>query len=336
MKVGVAIKETWAFFNEVYDEINQHHQVSQFQTHKIESPFFQERINRAIFRRDMQTFLKSNDVAFFEWSSDLLASATRFPKTCGIITRLHRYEMYQWVEKIHWEKVDKIILVSQAKQREFNRRFPLFADRTVVIPESISLGKFSPAEKPFTKDIGILCHLTPRKRVYELILAFTQSGLEWEGYRLHIGGGKHPRFGDYYEAMQRLVERLGLQEKVIFYGNVEDPAAWYRNIDIFISNSYSEGLQVSPMEAIASGCYCLSHEWDGADELLGPEALYTTDNELAEHIRAYANMEEKERKIARYKQRERVTQNFNSTKIKVQIRELVEQVGEKYKQGIPT
>jgi hypothetical protein len=38
------------------------------------------------------------------------------------------------------------------------------------------------------------------------------------------------------------------------------------------------------MEAVASGCYCLSHDWDGADELLPAENLYLTDSQLRQSV----------------------------------------------------
>ena len=55
-------------------------------------------------------------MVFFEWASVLLANATHLQKQSGIVTRLHRYEMYHSVEWVNWEAVDKIILVSQAKK----------------------------------------------------------------------------------------------------------------------------------------------------------------------------------------------------------------------------
>ena len=104
---------------------------------------------------------------------------------------------------------------------------------------------------------------------------------------MHIAGGMDQSFEDYYYALQSIVADLGIQEKVTFYGNVKETWDWYHKIDIFISNSYSEGLQVAPMEAMASGCYCLSHRWRGADELLPQEYLYFTDTELREKILQY-------------------------------------------------
>ncbi len=167
--------------------------------------------------------------------------------------------------------------------------------------------------------------------MYELILAFYQLLQQQDGFHLHIGGGAHELHGDYASALRSLVQRLQLQDKVTFYGPVQDAAAWHQRVDIFISNSYSEGLQVSPMEAIASGCYCLSHAWEGADELLPAEDLYLTDDELVEKILAYANCSPHQRQLKQAAQLQRVQERFDMDGVKVQVRQLVEEVGSSWK-----
>jgi glycosyltransferase involved in cell wall biosynthesis len=263
----------------------------------------------------------------------LLETASYLPKTCGVVTRLHRYEMYRWVDKINWNFVDRIILVSEAKKREFGGHFPDQAHKIVVIPEAISLERFESKPKTFVGDLGILCNLSPRKRVYELILAFYELSQQREDFHLHIGGSKHPGFPDYEDALHTLVDHLGLQNKVTFYGNVQEPQDWFRKIDIFISNSYSEGLQVSPMEAIASGCYCLSHHWDGAEELFPQANLFFTGQEMIRKILNYANLDHSARleKIAELQTI--VRQNYDINKTKIQIRNLVEEVAASYASG---
>jgi len=331
MRIGVAIEETWSFFQEIYTELTSHHQVSLFQRRQVHLPFFEGRVNRRLFQRDLRDFLRKNQVVFFEWASELLAAASRVPKSCGIVTRLHRYELYQWADLIHWEAVDRLILVSRAKQREFIQRFPQYAEKTVVIPEAISIDKFQPHNRSFNGDLGILCHLTPRKRVYELILAFYELLQQQDGFHLHIGGGEHELHGDYYAALRYLVQRLNLQDKVTFYGTVKDAAEWHQRIDIFISNSYSEGLQVSPMEAIASGCYCLAHAWDGADELLPADDIFLTNAELIQKILSYANSSPQERRLRQAAQLGIVRARFDMNVIKAQVRQLVEEVGAGWK-----
>lgn len=326
MRIGVAIEETWDFFNEIYEEIGEHHEIRLFQRREVGTPFFYERINRNLFRHDLQSLMQWSDVMFFEWASHLLAAATNMPKTCGIVTRLHRYEMYQWVDKINWDVVDKIILVSEAKRREFIDRFPDQALKTVVIAVGISLEKFSPSCRPYGGDIGILCHLTPRKRVYELILDFYEMLQVRSDLHLHIAGGKHQSYADYYKVLKDLVRSLYLEDKVTFYGHVSDPQNWYQKIDIFISNSYSEGLQVAPMEAMASGCFCLSHRWAGAEELLPEEYLYITGDELRDKVLWYSGLSEREKQDQSARMRQIACDKFDLNQTIVQIRETIEEV----------
>jgi glycosyltransferase involved in cell wall biosynthesis len=333
MKLGVAVPEedTWGFFHEIFADFQAYHQVSLFTERTINSPAFHTRINRRLYQRDWRVFLKSQDVVFFEWSSRYLAAATQFPKTCGIVTRLHRYEMYEWADQVNWDRVDKIILVSEAKRRDFHRRFPGHEAKTVVVPEATSFERFQVQTRPFNGDIGTLCHLRPRKRVYELILAFAELAKVRDDVHLHIAGGEVPRLGEYVEAIQILVQKLGLQGRITLYGKTADPENWYRHIDIFISNSYSEGLQLAPMEAIASGCYTLVHDWDGADELLPPEYLFLTDNDLNGRISHYCDLPDDERQKHRVRQLALVCQNFDINQIKRQIRQVVEEVGQAYR-----
>lgn len=325
MRLGVAIEETWDFFHEVYADFVAHHQTSLYKRPApVSLPVLNGRFNERRFRRDFDAFLDRQDVVFFEWASGLLAAATERSRSCGIVTRLHRYEMYQWAHRINWERVDRLILVSQAKLKEFAAAFPQHVQKAVVIPEAVSLERFRMSKKAFAGDIGILCHLKPRKRVYELILTFYDLLRQRPGLHLHIGGGRAAAFDEYAEALHQLVTRLGIGDRVTFYGHVEKPEEWYPRVDIFISNGYSEGLQVSPMEAMATGCYCLSHHWDGADELLPAEQLYFTDRELQERILTFLDADEAWRQQAREAMRARVAERFNVDVTKKQIRGLVE------------
>jgi glycosyltransferase involved in cell wall biosynthesis len=328
MRLGVFIEETWDFFHEVYADFGQHHSTTLYKRPEpVRLPVFTERVNRHRFRSDLSDFIRRQDVLFFEWASELLAVASQMPKTAGIVTRLHRYEMYEWAERINWDAVDRVILVSDAKLRTFTETFPSHAHKAVVIPEAVSVTRFQPGDrKPFGGDIGILCHLKPRKRVYDLVLTFAELLEEGHQFHLHIGGGLAPGSEDYYEALHGLVGRLGLQDKVTFYGHQSKPEQWYPLIDVFVSNSFSEGLQVSPMEAMASGCHCVSHRWAGAEELLPDSHLYDTNAQLKRLLVDHARLPDAERAALRTRMRNMVTERFNVDVTKAQIRGVVEDV----------
>lgn len=327
MRLGIAIQETWRFFNEIYQDLVEHYQTRLFTHQDWQLPIFKGRINHRLFQHNMQRFLQGNDVVFFEWASELLVAASHLPKRCGIVTRLHRYEMYRWSDKINWDAVDRIIVVSQAKEREFALKFPQHAAKLVTSRPSIALQQFTLKPKRFNGDIGLLCHLLPRKRVYDLILVFYELSQQLDGLHLHIGGGHDLTNQDYHDALHYLVRELHLEDKVTFYGQVNEPWHWYDQIDIFISNSYSEGLQVAPMEAMASGCYCLSHRWDGAEELLPQENLFFTNRELETKILQYCALPAMEKQKQRAQMRDHACAEFDIEVTKQQIRTVIDEVG---------
>ena len=335
MRIGIAIEETWDFLHEIYADLAEHHQVTLFKRRHLNLPVFHTRVNRWLFHYDLHQFMKKNDVVFFEWASDLLlAATTQMPKECGIVTRLHRYEMYKFVDRINWDFVDQIILVSHAKKEEFLAQVPAQASKVTVVNEAVDPQKYEFRPKPFSGDIGTLCHLTPRKRVYELILTFYELCQQHNGFRLHIGGGRHAANGDYYYALHDVVRKLNLTDKVIFYGQVDDAWNWYNNVDIFISNSYSEGLQVAPIEAMACGCYVLSHRWAGADELLPDENCYYSDSELKARILDYCALSEEQKQENIAALRQRVSAQLNIHDTKQVIRQILESLAQRESKSI--
>ena len=159
-----------------------------------------------------------------------------------------------------------------------------------------------------------------------MILAFYELAQLRDDLHLHIGGGEVNNLGEYQQALRILVENLNLGDKVIFHGHISNPQDWYHNIDVFISNSYSEGLQVSPIEAIASGCYCLSHFWDGADELLPRENLFFSERELVQLLQEYCDLPEAEKEQRKMALHERAVKHLNVDKTKIQIRQIIEEI----------
>ncbi|MEZ5317456.1 MAG: glycosyltransferase family 4 protein [Vicinamibacterales bacterium] len=314
LRIGIVNPEAWTFLHGLHDWLAARHQVAVFQPRGSRAAFFRERILRQRLRRDLRAFLRAHDVVFFEWASDLLALASSLPEAgrCAIVTRLHRYELYTWADRIHWDAVDRVIVVSQAKARAFAARFPDHAAKTTVVPVGTPLDRFVFRPRPFAGVIGTLCHISPRKRIYDLLLALAGPLAEHPSWRVRIGGAPMPEHGDYDEAVRRLVRRLGLESRVTFDGVVERAWEWYQGIDVFVSHSYSEGLQVAPAEAMASGCYALSHDWDGADELLPDDCRYVTDAELAGRLRAWAALTETAREAERRRLRALAVDRFDA------------------------
>lgn len=329
-KLGIFVGEDiWMFFEEIFADLATNYDTEIYKRKVYNTPILYGRLNRWSFREGIQSMLRRNDICFFEWASELLAAASHMPKQCAIITRLHSFELYEWAPQINWEAVDKIILVSRAMQKMFNDLYPDHSHKTTVIYNGRSLELFRPPDqRTFNFNLGMLCNISPIKRVYEVILMF--YNLRQQGYKAHLFIAGKPGKGDfrYTAAVYHLVEKLGLQNDVIFEGHVTDTPAWLQKIDILISNSFWEGQQVALLEGMASGCYCLSHFWAGAEEMLPPENLYITDVELQQKIIEYAEKPEVEKQHYQAQLRSIALEKFNIEKTKTQIIQVTKEIAE--------
>ena len=324
LRVGVVVgNETWRFFQQICTYLGRYTNLSVF-----DPPGGFERQNRSL-RRNLRTFLKGQDIVFFEWSGQLLALATELETNCKIVTRLHRYELFTWAKTICWQRVNAVIFVNAFLQEKFRRSYwRTHPRKMIVIPEGVSTVRFRPMGLGLTYRIGTLCWITPRKRIYELILCFSELREQHPKLRLSIAGARRAAFLDYYDALLALVDKLGLSSRVELVGQPQHVPAWYRTIDLFVSNSYSEGVHVSLLEAMSSARHCLSHAWQGVETVLPPDQIYLTDRELQEKILAFYAAPRHVRERARKRMRQEVCTNYDIRIVQQEILSLLTEVAQ--------
>jgi glycosyltransferase involved in cell wall biosynthesis len=120
------------------------------------------------------------------------------------------------------------------------------------------------------------------------------------------------------------VVELDLTRHVRFHGNVDDVATWLHDIDVFVSNSYWEGQQVALMEAMASGCYCLGHAWDGIEEMLPSDNIFLTGSGLRTKLTDYALLPEGRKREEQAQMRTIAEERFDEQRMVNQIVGIVE------------
>lgn len=284
MKVAI-FASNMNFFQEIYEEICRVHDVRLFEEPVVKIPIGRSRFHNILRKRRIKSLMAWADVSFFEWADHYLVEATQYEKRSKIITRLHRYELSTFAEAIDWSKVDSLILISSGMKSKVLKEYPQLEKKIVLIPNVVDIDKFKKVDRAKNKNVvlGTLGNIIPRKRIYDLILAF--SKLNDDKYLLRIGGKCTDN--EYCLIVNNLVQNLNLEGKVIFDGYVENLPEWYSGIDIFINNAYDEGYAVTIQEAIASGCYPLVHHWVGAAEYVPEENLFRTSKQLVEKIREY-------------------------------------------------
>ncbi len=313
MKIGIACDD-WRFFKNKCEALKNHYEVRTLSPSNTKISL--GRYQSLLYKRNLHRLMRWSDVIFFEFANKPLAIASQMKKVSKIVVRLHRYELFSWADKIDWKKIDKVILVSTAMQKRLVNQYPFMENRTAVIYNDIDTDKFIPINTKLKKSIGIAGEITPRKRVYELILAFDELQRNVPDIKLRICG---PTIYDetYNTITRELVAKLNLEDKVFFDGHfetVDKLVNWYNKVDILICNSSHESFHLTSHEAMACGCYALSHFWDGSDEFYDCDQIYKTDGELIRKIQAFYSIDEKSRQELSKKMRQEIIDRYDSKK----------------------
>jgi glycosyltransferase involved in cell wall biosynthesis len=327
MRVGLVVDGTDQFLRPIERELRERYPVQRFVTRFITAPIVGSSVNKLLLEAQFRSFLSYNHVVFFEWAGSLLVKATHLPKRCRIITRLHSIEVASAAHLVDWSQVDTVIVVSEQMRRRLLEVAETPPRRICVVHNGIDLDRFSLKEREFRHRLGMIARVVPVKRVYEAVLVLYE--LRRQGYRftLSVGGplgdDLEPR---YPWAVRELIERLGVREHVHLLGPIANPDSFYQDVDVFLSNSFWEGQQSALLEAMASGCYCLSHCWGGVEEVLPPEQVFVTDGEAQEKLIVYANLPPTAKRAAQVAMRRTAEQCFDEDRMVSEIMEMISQL----------
>lgn len=140
-----------------------------------------------------------------------------------------------------------------------------------VAPLGINIDQFSPAPKrrdPSVVEILSVGRLFPAKGHSMLIKAFSELNQNKQQIRLTIVGT-----GPEMMNLEKQIADLGLTGKVTLTGQLNHPKVekMYNEADIFVLSSFSEGIPIVLMEAMAKEIACVSTFVNGIPELIQHE-----------------------------------------------------------------
>ncbi|RGE46342.1 glycosyltransferase [Comamonas testosteroni] len=98
--------------------------------------------------------------------------------------------------------------------------------------------------------------------------------------KLYLAGGGKTSF---QQKARALVAQLGLQEQVIFLGNVNNLPLRLTSTQIFVLSTHWEGMPLALVEGMAAGCACVVTDVIGAREVIQPSitGLRVAENDVA-------------------------------------------------------
>lgn len=115
-----------------------------------------------------------------------------------------------------------------------------------VLLETAERGTPPPA--PFTFTILSIARLEPEKRLEDALYALRTVSDTYPDVGLYIAGS-----GRLQKSLQRLAQRLGLSERVVFLGHCADVRGLLLSADVFIQTSAYEGYGLTFIEAALAG-----------------------------------------------------------------------------------
>lgn len=190
-----------------------------------------------------------------------------------------RYFLTQGLETRLLKKVDAVVVICDGLKKEFVRR-GIAAEKIYIVPNGVDAEKF----KPLSKNSDLLKQYGLQNKV---VLGFIGSFYKYEGLSLLIEA--MPKIlsradnvvlmligqGNEYAALKELARKKGIENKVIFTGQVPNAKVtdYYSLIDIFVYPRESIRLTelttpLKPLEAMAMEKAVLGSDVGGIKELL--------------------------------------------------------------------
>ncbi len=191
-----------------------------------------------------------------------------------------RYRLTRALETRVFKQADGVTTICEGLRGDILAR-GVPGDKVVVIPNAVDLERFddqTPPDPELRRRLGL---------EGATVLGFLGSFYAYEGLELLVEAlpailAQEPQArlllvggGPQREALEAAVERLGLEDKVIFTGRVphEEVAGYYRLVDILVYPRRSMRLTdlvtpLKPLEAMAQGKLVLASDVGGHRELI--------------------------------------------------------------------
>ncbi len=186
-----------------------------------------------------------------------------YPIPMGIIKYNYRKRNYK-----------KVIAISGRVKEELIKYYNVPEEDVVVIYDGVNTEEFNPENKSlFKKVIRSKYNLLTHDKVALFVAnRFKGKGLiyiiqalpliKFKNLKLLVVGGANIGF------YQRLAKKLGVIDKVIFAGHVEDVKKYYAMADLFILPTLYEAFGLVVVEAMATGLPVIISEFAGVSEII--------------------------------------------------------------------
>ena len=260
------------------------HEIAEFTKQRFEVHLFEDQTEE-----ELVEVMKWSDICWFERCTNLAVTASKLPKVCKNIIRLHRYEAYkQWPQEVNWANIDILVTAGSSFVRDaLIQRVPGLDESTsiVTIPNGVNLEKFAFTNRRRGKNIAFLANLRMVKNPAFVLQCMQKLHYIDREYRLFFAG----EFADaaLEQYLKYMVDALDLRDVVFFdppMAGQEDVSCWLEDKHYIVSTSIIEGQSMGLLEGMACGLKPVIHNFPGADQAFPSEFLFNISEEFCEQI----------------------------------------------------
>ena len=241
---------------------------------------------RLVYKK-MKTLSSSSnsDIIFVEFADETLAFVSKWRKNKTIITRLHRYELFN-LPNADWNVVDLVIVVNEWMGKNLELAVPALKGKIKCVHNFVNLSHWTrPEVDERTNALSIVGNIDKRKGHHKAITAFSKVLEKKEDLVLNIIGKRTDK--QFYEELQKLVRDLNLENKVNFLGFSQDLKLDFQKSDIILSFSEHESTHLTLFEGLSCGAWPLSRNWDGVEEFLPNSNIFINDSDFVDKVLSF-------------------------------------------------
>ncbi len=178
--------------------------------------------------------------------------------------------LYDWLDRGILRRVNQVVAVSPAIAEVLRQR-GIPAERIAVVPNGVDVERFRNARPALAlpegaKAVGMVGRLTAHKGPDCFLEAASIVAVRIPEARFVLVGDGPER-----SRLERAAAQSGFGDRIVFTGVRHDMPAVYASLSVFALPSYSEGLPMSVLEAMAAGVPVIASRVGAIPQLIESE-----------------------------------------------------------------
>jgi glycosyltransferase involved in cell wall biosynthesis len=264
----------------------------------------------------------------------LAARRARLVLTRHVLFPLNR------IHKLTLRRTARVIAVSQAVAEGLRAQRIFEPQKIALIHNGIDVERFAtgresiPSREPRADHklrVGMIGHLAPIKGQEDFIRAAAIVCEGRDDVEFIVAGEDKSRGGENRHHLEKLIDELGLNQRVSLVGWIDDVANLLLTLDLFVSPSQSEPFGLSIVEAMAAGVPVVATMSEGAREIIDEDKT----GRLVSIGDAAALAQVIDELLSDQKQRDRLAENAGlAVRERFSLERMLEATEEVYRQSL--